>query len=157
MSYLTNEPFLVKADGKTPITLGFADNGLPLTAETFTVTEETLAEKRDMLKAFLWAEIRGWNDAIKDPTIGAKLAVETYGKDKNLKLDEQVAEANAQLELIVSDETKKNGIFTVSDTLMAEITKALGLVGITDVTAEDLFDLSLLDEVYAEHPELIVG
>ena len=33
--------------------------------------------------------------------------------------------------------------------------KALVAVGIPDLTAEDLFDLSLLKEVYAEHPELL--
>jgi ABC-type nitrate/sulfonate/bicarbonate transport system substrate-binding protein len=157
MSYLTNEPIVMKAKGKTPVTLGFADNGLALTAETFTVTEDTLANKRDMLKAFLWAEIKGWNDAIADPVAGAKMAVETYGKDKNLDLAEQTEEANAQVRLIVTADTKKNGIFTASDALLADITKALTAVGITDVTAADLFDLSLLEEVYAEHPELIVG
>ena len=33
---------------------------------------------------------------------------------------------------------------------------ALAAIGIT-ITAEELFDFSLLDEVYAENPDLIVG
>ena len=86
MAYLTNEPFLVKAKGFTPVTLAFADNGLPIVSETFVVLQETIDTQRDLLKAFLKAEIRGWTDAVKDPAGGAKLAVETYGKDQNLEL-----------------------------------------------------------------------
>ena len=67
MAYLTNEPFIVKAKGFTPVTLSFADNGLPLASETFVVTSETLESDRDKLKAFLTAEIKGWNDAVADP------------------------------------------------------------------------------------------
>ena len=157
MSYLTNEPFIVKGDGFTPVTLAFADNGLPLTAETFTVLADTITNKREMLKAFLWAEIKGWNDAVADPEGSAKLAVATYGADKNLVEAEQVLEAKAQIGLVSTAETKKNGLFTISDTLLGNIGKALAGVGIADVDVKTLFDLTLLEEVYAEHPELIVG
>ena len=84
MAFLTNEPFLVKAQGFTPVTLSFADNGLPLTSETFTVLQETIDTQRDMLKAFLVAEILGWTDAVADPAGAAALAVNTYGKDLDL-------------------------------------------------------------------------
>ena len=106
MAYLTNEPFIVKAGGFTPVTLAFADNGLPLTAETFTVLQETIDGQRDMLKAFLKAEIRGWTDAVADPAGAAKLAVETYGKDLGLDLPGQTEQATAQNELIVSPDTE---------------------------------------------------
>ncbi len=153
MAYLTNEPFIVKAGGFTPVTLAFADNGLPLTAETFTVLQETIDGQRDMLKAFLKAEIRGWTDAVADPAGAAKLAVETYGKDLGLDLPGQTEQATAQNELVVSPDTKANGLFTLTPALIGNIVGALGNIGIT-VTAEDLFDLTLLDEVYAESPEL---
>ncbi|TKV56779.1 ABC transporter substrate-binding protein [Nakamurella flava] len=154
MAYLTNEPFLVKAQGFTPVTLSFADNGLPLTAETFTVAQETIDSQRDMLKAFLTAEIRGWTDAVADPAGAAALAVNTYGKDLGLKLDEQTEQATAQNELVVSADTKANGLFTMTDTLISQIITALGEIGIT-VTADQLFDMSLLKEVYAADPSLI--
>ena len=115
MAYLTNEPFIVKASGFTPVTLAFADNGLPLTAETFTVLQETIDEQRDMLKAFLTAEIRGWTDAVADPAGAAKLAVETYGKDLGLDLAEPDRAGHAQNELVVSADTKANGLFTLTD------------------------------------------
>lgn len=156
MAYLTNEPFIVKAQGFTPVTLSFADNGLPLTAETFTVTQETIQTQRDMLKAFLKAEIRGWTDAVADPAGAAALAVNTYGKDLGLDLAGQTEQAQAQNELIVSADTKANGLFTLTAELIGQIITALGQIGIT-VTADQLFDLTLLEEVYAAEPGLITG
>lgn len=154
MAYTTNEPFLVKADGFTPVTLPFADNGLPLTSETICVRQETLDKDRDKLKAFLKAEIQGWNDAVADPEGGAKLAVETYGKTYKLKLAGQMEQLKAQNELVVTADTKKNGLFTMTDALVAETIKAVAAVGVT-ITAEELFDLSLVKEVIAENPSLI--
>ena len=49
-----------------------------------------------MLKAFLKAEIQGWNDAVADPAASAALAVDDYGKDQDLDLAEQTSEATAQ-------------------------------------------------------------
>ncbi|GAA4555722.1 ABC transporter substrate-binding protein [Pseudonocardia xishanensis] len=154
MAYTTNEPFLIKAKGFTPVTLPFATNGLPLTAETFTVLQETIESDRDKLKAFLTAEIKGWNDAVADPAGSAALAVNTYGKDLGLDIPGQTEQAQAQNELVVSADTKANGLFTLTPALQDEIIKALGEIGIT-IKAEELFDLSLLDEIYAADPSLI--
>src|SRR3954465_1746864 len=52
MSFLTNAPFVGEAAGFTPVTLAFADNGLPLTSESFVVLQETIDSERDKLKAF---------------------------------------------------------------------------------------------------------
>ena len=156
MAFLTNEPFLVKAQGFTPVTLSFADNGLPLTSETYTVLQETIDTKRDMLKAFLVAEILGWTDAVADPAGAAALAVNTYGKDLGLDLAGQTEQAIAQNELIVSADTKANGLFTLTDALQTQIIGALEEIGIT-ITAEDLFDMSMLNEIYADNPSLITG
>ena len=109
-----------------------------------------------MLKAFLVAEILGWTDAVADPAAAAALAVNTYGKDLDLDLAGQTEQAIAQNELIVSADTKANGLFTLTDELQGQIITALGEIGIT-ITAEDLFDLSMLNEVYADNPSLITG
>ncbi|MET0965849.1 MAG: ABC transporter substrate-binding protein [Nakamurella sp.] len=156
MAYTTNEPFLVKAQGFTPVVLPFADNGLPLTAETFTVLQDTIDTQRDMLKAFLIAEIRGWTDAVADPAGAAALAVNTYGKDLGLDLAGQTEQAAAQNELIVSADTKTNGLFTLTEELQTQIIGALGDIGIT-IEAGELFDLTLLNEIYEANPDLITG
>ncbi|GGF35404.1 ABC transporter substrate-binding protein [Subtercola lobariae] len=155
MSYTTNEPILAAKDGFTPVVLSFADNGLPFVAETFTVTQDTIDKQRDLLKAFLVAEIKGWTDAVNSPTQSATYAVTKYGADQDLDQTEQTSEATAQNALIVTADTNANGLFTMTDDLIAENIKSLTAMG-TAVTADQLFDMSLIKEVYAEHPELIV-
>ncbi|WP_314503065.1 ABC transporter substrate-binding protein [uncultured Microbacterium sp.] len=155
IAYLTNEAITVAASGVETTNLPFADNGLPFVAETVTVTDDSIANNRDALKAFLLAEIKGWTDAVNDPAAGAKLAVDDYGKDLDLNLDNSIAGATVQAEqLVVSDETAENGLFTISEDLQKETIKSLAGAGIT-LEAADLFDLSLLAEVYEENPDLI--
>ena len=157
MSYITNEPILAEAEGKKPVVLGFADNGLPFVAETFTVMQDTIESKRDLLKAFLKAEIQGWTDAVKDPKKSAELAANKYGKGANFGKDldtaEQEKEAAAQNELILTADVNANGLFTMTQELIDENIKSLKAMGY-DITADKLFDMSLLEEVYKENPDL---
>ena len=154
VSYLTNEPITLAAAGNEVTTFAFAENGLPLVAETFTVLQETIDKDRDKLKAYLTAEIKGWKDAIADPAGTAKLAVEKYGKDQKLTVEEQTKEAQAQNKLIVSADTEANGLFTMTDELIAQNIEALNQSGAT-ITADKIFDLSLLKEIYAADASLI--
>ena len=154
MSYTTNEPILAASAGYTPVVLAFADNGLPFVAETFTTSDDSIKTKRELLKAFLKAEIQGWTDAVKDPAKSAELAVTKYGKDLKLDQDEQTKEATAQVALIVTDDVNTNGLFTMTQDLIDENIKSLAAMG-TAITADKLFDLSLLEEVYKENPDLI--
>lgn len=155
MAYLTNESINVAATGAATTDLPFADNGLPFVAETITTTDELIASNREMLKAFLVAEIRGWTDAVNDPAEGARLAYEEYGADLDLVAENSIAGATAQAELlVVSPETAENGLFTISEDLQEATIESLANAGIT-LEASDLFDLSLLAEVYEENPELV--
>jgi ABC-type nitrate/sulfonate/bicarbonate transport system substrate-binding protein len=153
MAYITNEPILIKAKGFDVTTFLMADYGLPLVAETLTVLQDSIDKDRKKVKAFLLAEIKGWKDAVASPSTSADLAVNTFGKGNGLAVAEQLAEATAQNGLIVSSDTKTNGIFTMSDALIAENIDVLGKVG-TTIKASQLFDLSLLAEVYQENPSL---
>lgn len=153
VSYVTNEPITLAAKGFPTAHFLFADFGLPLTAETLTVRQQTIDSERDKLKAFLAAEIKGWKDAVADPAEGARLAVEVYGKDQRLDLAEQTKEATAQNDLVVSADTRSHGLLTMTDELIARNIEALTKAKI-DIEADRLFDLSILRELYAEHPEL---
>ncbi|WP_280270781.1 ABC transporter substrate-binding protein [Nocardia wallacei] len=153
VSYVTNEPITLAAKGFPTAHFLFADFGLPLTAETLTVRQQTIDSERDKLKAFLAAEIKGWKDAVADPAEGARLAVEVYGKDQRLDLAEQTKEATAQNDLVVSADTHAHGLLTMTDELIDRNIEALTKAKI-DITADRLFDLSVLRELYAERPEL---
>ncbi|MCC4908575.1 ABC transporter substrate-binding protein [Microbacterium sp. cx-59] len=153
VAYLTNEAITVEQSGVATTNLPFADNGLPFVAETFTVTDEVLESRRDELKAFLVAEIKGWQDALADPDEGARLAIEEYGADLDLDPEKTLAGMLATNALIETSETDANGLFTISDDLQTQTVASLAGAGIT-LEASDLFDLSLLAEVYEENPDL---
>lgn len=154
LGYLTNESILVASQGKPVTNLPFADNGLPFVAESVVTTDQMISEEPDKVKGFLKAEIEGWKDAVADPKAGAKLAVDVYGKDLKLEMPKEVKQAQIQASsLVTTDETKTNGLFTISDDLIAQNMDTLKAAGI-DVQAEDVFDLSLLEELYDEEPDL---
>jgi ABC-type nitrate/sulfonate/bicarbonate transport system substrate-binding protein len=153
VSYVTNEPITLAEGGFPNSNFLFADFNLPLVAETLVVRQETIDNERDKLKAFIKADIQGWYDAVADPAKSAELAVTKYGKDLGLEIGEQTKEAEAQNTLVVSDETKANGLLTMSDELIAMNIEALGKAGY-DIKPEDLFDMSIINEIYSESPDL---
>jgi ABC-type nitrate/sulfonate/bicarbonate transport system substrate-binding protein len=155
IAFTTNEVITVQQDGYTPVVIPFAGNGLSFSTNPYFVTDDTLANKRDLLKALFAAEARGWADAVRDPQQAAKYTVDIFGKDQDLKVTEQTMEAQAANALMVSADTNKNGLLTMTDSLISDTIASLKIMG-TNVTAAQLFDFSLLQEMYQEHPDLIV-
>ncbi|GAA1456678.1 ABC transporter substrate-binding protein [Williamsia maris] len=153
VAYSTNEPITLATSGFPTATLLFADHNLPLVAETLVVRQETIDNERDKLKKFLKAEVQGWNDAVADPQKSAELAATVYGKSLKLDITDQTKEATAQNELVVSADTRANGLLTMTDALIAQNIEALAKAGYT-IAAADIFDMSVLSEVYAENPDL---
>jgi ABC-type nitrate/sulfonate/bicarbonate transport system substrate-binding protein len=152
-AYITNESLTLELNGHDVVNLPLADNGLPFMAESLVTTEENIETKRDALKGFLVAMIKGWKDAVADPEESARLAVEDYGVDLGLDMQKETRQAEEQNKLVQTTETETNGLLTMSEKLMSENVEILELAGY-DLTAEQLFDTSLLEEVYAENPDL---
>ncbi|WP_182525308.1 ABC transporter substrate-binding protein [Nocardioides dongkuii] len=153
LAYVTNESITVQAQGIEVTNLPFADNGLPFVAESVITTDRMIEEEPDKVKAFLEAEIRGWQDALADPEEGARMAVEEYGKDLKLDMAKEVEQSEVQTGLIVTPDVEANGLFTITDDLIGQNMATLEAAGI-EIEAEDLFDLSLLEELLEEKPEL---
>ena len=154
LAYVTNESFVVADQGYEVTNLLFADNGLPFVTESFVVTQDSIDNNRAALKAFLKATILGWKDSIADPNGGADLALNVYGADLGLNADKEYYQSKTQNEILVqTDETAANGLFTISDAMIAQNLATLKASGYT-ITADQLFDMSLLKEVYEENPEL---
>jgi ABC-type nitrate/sulfonate/bicarbonate transport system substrate-binding protein len=154
-SFITNEPNLLKSKGIDTVSFLLNDFGYPMVSEVYVVQTKSLKDDREKIKAILVADIKGWQDSYKDPAAAPKLVVTKYGKDLGLDEAEQVLESKAQNELIITDEIKANGLFTMTDKLIDETISTLGIAGIT-ITKEKLFDLSLLAEIYQENPDLKV-
>ncbi|MGY2079588.1 ABC transporter substrate-binding protein [Modestobacter sp. SYSU DS0657] len=155
LAYLTNESITVQNAGEEVTNLPFADNGLPFVAESIITTDEMIADEPEKVKAFLEAEIRGWQDYLRDPEEGARLAVEEYGADLDLDLAKEVQQAEVQSTLIVTPDVETNGLLTISDELIEQNLATLAAADIDVTDAADLFDLSLLQELLEEKPELV--
>ncbi|MFT3854687.1 MAG: ABC transporter substrate-binding protein [Ilumatobacteraceae bacterium] len=152
-SFITNEPNLLKEQGVETYSFLLADFGYPLVSEVLVVSADSIENDRDTLKAFLRAEIRGWHDVLADPKGAAELTVNEYGKDLGLTAEEQELEVRSENELIWTEDARTHGIFTLTDELIASNIETLAKAGLT-ISAEDLFDMSLINEVYEENPEL---
>ncbi|WP_396667367.1 ABC transporter substrate-binding protein [Microbacterium sp. R86528] len=163
MAYLTNEAITVEFAGFPVTNLAYAENGLPYVAETYSVTDDYLAENADLLKAFLIAEIKGWTDTFNEPLDDTvSLVVDYYNESAaagdltfgDLDPEKVAAGLEAQALLISTDETEANGLFTISDDLQAQTLASLLASG-WELSADQLFDTTIIDEIYAENPDLM--
>lgn len=163
MAYLTNESITVEMSGYDVTNLAYADNGLPYVAETFTVTDQYLAENPELIKAFLTAEIKGWSDVFTEPTDATvEMVIEHYNESAaagdltfgDLDPDKTAAALEAEMLLISTEETEANGLFTISDDLKEQTLASLLAAG-WELSADDLFDTTIIDEIYAENPDLV--
>lgn len=163
MAYLTNEAITVEMAGYPVTNLAYAENGLPYVAETFTVTDQYLAENRDLIKAFLTAEIKGWAKTFTEPVDDTVTKVtEHYNESAaagdltfgDLDPAKVKAGIEAQAKLISTEETEANGLFTISDELKEQTLASLKASG-WELTADELFDTSIIDEIYAENADLV--
>ncbi|MFT4029446.1 MAG: ABC transporter substrate-binding protein [Protaetiibacter sp.] len=166
MAYLTNEALTVQLAGYDITNLPYADNGVPYVAETYSVTDQYLAEHEDLLKAFLIAEIKGWTHVFTESTDDSvALVTEYYNQAASDDADglEAVFGAldptktglglEAEKELISTDDTEANGLFTITDELKEQTIASLAAAG-WEVSVDELFDTTIIDEIYAENPEL---
>jgi len=166
MAYLTNEAITVELSGFPITNLAYAENGVPYVAETFTVTDQYLEENPELIKAFLIAEIKGWTQVFKQPTkTTVDLIIKFYdeaasGNSEGLEAtfgaldpDKTGVALEAQKLLISTPDTEANGLFTITDALKKQSVASLAAAG-WDVSVEDLFDTTIIDEIYAENPDL---
>ena len=162
MAYLTNEAITVQMEGYETTNLAYADNGLPYVAESYAVTDQYLAEHKDLLKAFLTAEIKGWTKTFTEPVDDTVALVTKYYNESaaagdltfgDLDPKKTAAGIEAQAKLISTDETQANGLFTISDELKKQTLASLKASG-WELDADKLFDTTIIDEIYAENPNL---
>lgn len=138
----------------TPATeMLLASAGLPMVAEVIIASTDTIKENRELLVSALTAIVKGWRDALADPTAAVSLTVDKYAADQNLTHERELQSMTIQNNLIQTTDTAVNGLLTVTPASQEETVSALRLAGI-DIDIDSLFDLSPLDEVYANNPEL---
>jgi len=114
----------------------------------YAVTSDSLndATTRKQLVAFLAGEIEGWTKSVADPSLGAKLVVDDYGKSEGYTLAGQVLAAEATNAVSISADTKAHGLLYLSPAGIANTIKTMALTGVK--ASADMFDTSLLTEAY---------
>ncbi|WP_278256878.1 ATP-binding cassette domain-containing protein [Nocardioides convexus] len=125
----------------------------------------TWPRTRSLLKDFLIAEIKGWTDVFKnsaDDTVS--LITKFYNKAASDNSDGLEATfgaldpkktglgLEAEKKLISTPDTQTNGLFTITDELKQQTVASLKAAG-WEVSADDLFDTSIIDGIYEEQPE----
>ena len=98
------------------------------------------------------AEIKGWHDNLKDPALGATLAVKKYGKDLEAHVEEQTLESKAQNKLILTADTEDERPLHHHRRAASTRTSTRSALAGIDITEDKLFDMSVINEVYDGEP-----
>jgi ABC-type nitrate/sulfonate/bicarbonate transport system substrate-binding protein len=148
LGYSFDEPNTLRAAGFPTKTMLLADFGFIGLSQAYAVREADLRDNRDALKAFFVAEIKGWRDNIADNALGTELTMK-YGADAGLNEAHQVTQNRDQTPLIA----EPGSLLTISPERAAAVAENVAVSG-SEISTDQLFDLSLLEEVYAENPDL---
>ena len=154
LAFLTNEPIQLAHVGIATVTMAFADFGLAEFSDTVTVREDALEDpaQRAMLKKIVRGTIRGWQDAIAQPEAAAKLMMDRNGAQYSLNEDVQMKALKAEIPLISTPESQKNGLLSMSEETIAANIETFGRVGVT--IRRSLFDTTLIQEIMGGHATL---
>jgi ABC-type nitrate/sulfonate/bicarbonate transport system substrate-binding protein len=156
IGFLTNYPIAVKNAGGDVVTMSFADANYAQFGDAIVVSDDALKNHRDEVKALMKSAIEGWNSALTQGTNAiADIAMEYGGAQNDLDRSLQVDSAAVLPSFMLTPDTVKNGIFTITPSLVTQATASLAAAGITADPA--MFDTSLLSELYQENPDLIPG
>ncbi|OLT07782.1 hypothetical protein BJF90_13955 [Pseudonocardia sp. CNS-004] len=148
MGFYSNEPNFLRIKGVEPYTMLLDDFGYPLMEECYIAKQSSLDDpaKRQQIVSLMQGESLGWTDALANPEAAADLAVNNYGKDLNLDMNQQIMAMKSEIDVVQTDDTKAHGLFWMSDDLIAGTVNSLKL---GDVNASpDMFTREILEEVY---------
>jgi ABC-type nitrate/sulfonate/bicarbonate transport system substrate-binding protein len=145
-SFITNEPIELKLKNFSTYTFLLADYNYPEAGNAYITTTDSLKSARNKVKAAMIGDILGWKEALTNPSEAAQLAVQ---KGQGLTMQAELLQAYAQAPLIVTTDSQAHGLFYLTPDFQSANIKTLSLGG-TTVTASQLFDMSLLDEIYQD-------
>jgi ABC-type nitrate/sulfonate/bicarbonate transport system substrate-binding protein len=148
MGFYSNEPNFLRIKGVEPYTMRLDDFGYPLMEESYIVKQSSLDDpvKRAQIVALMQGESLGWTDALANPDAAADLAVNRYGKDLGLDMNQQKMAIRSEIDLVQTDETKAHGLLWMSDGLIAGTVNSLKLGGVN--ADPSMFTRQILEEVY---------
>jgi ABC-type nitrate/sulfonate/bicarbonate transport system substrate-binding protein len=151
LSFITNEPISLGLAGFHTHTFLLADYNHAEIGNVFIATTDALKNNRAAVRACLTAEVATWRACIAKPNQAALATVKDFPPAQSLAAAQQ--QSLAQNQLMAAGDALTHGLFFVSGAAQSQNVNTLALGGIT-VTTSQLFDMTVLDEVYAGRPEL---
>ncbi len=143
LGYITSDAVTLKL-AKFPMhTFLLSQFGYHIWGDVYETTEERISKYRHELVDFLRAEREGWNKDIKDPKLGATLAIKRFGKNLGLTMKEELLQSKEQVPLMLTPETRKHGLLWMSPAGIEQNIATMRVAGIK--APRDLFDTSLLE------------
>jgi len=155
VGFVNNQVVDLRAKGFDIRTMLLADVGFPLVGQTYITTQENIDKHRDKVKAFLQAELRGWKDVLADPQHATDLTVNDYGKTLTLNPKTTLSACTAGNDLILNGQRRQQ-ILSISDETAAANIASISAGGLK-LSADQLFDLGPIHEIYQEHPEFALA
>jgi len=148
VGFSTNEAVMLAVRGVPTELLHFEDFGYSGILMVYAAHEASLADphRRAQLKAFFRGERLGWRDALRDPDLGVRLTLHTYGANLGLNPKQQALQSRATNALLARTDTRAHGFFWMSPASIERAVAELRLEGI-HAHAADLFDTTLLAEI----------
>jgi ABC-type nitrate/sulfonate/bicarbonate transport system substrate-binding protein len=141
--FSNNEPGQLKAKGIDTVVLPFSDHGYDLFSGCYFAADDTIAAHKDVLAAYLTGERQGFEANIKDPTLGTKYTMATYGASLKLDQAQQQAMSESLKDFMVNPATQSTGLLSMDPAAIQANIATLAKGGIT-VTAADLFSDEIL-------------
>jgi len=141
LDFTTNVPYTIGTLGEEANSFLIYDFGVTTFNDTIVVTEETIANKRAELVAWLRASRKGWDENNVDPTVYPPQWADTWFKGTGRSIENELFFNAAQKDLITADA----GVFSMSEEAIEKNIEALSAVGITGT--RDMFDTTLLEEI----------
>ncbi len=155
VGFINNQVVDLRHKGFDITTMLLSDVGFPLVGQTYITTQDNIDKNRTKLKAFLKAEIRGWRDVLANPQLATDLTVNEYGKTLNLDPQSTYDSCLAGNKLILNGQPRQQ-LLAISDATAATNIQSIAAGGIK-LSANQLFELGPIREVYEENPDLTLA
>ncbi len=128
--------------------------GYHVYADVYVTTTTAIKDDRPELVAFMKGELEGWTKDLANPGVGTALAVKEYEKKLGFSTAQQALENKAQKQLIVTPDTEKYGLFTMSRADIAQNLATLKFAQADGIakyyTNSDLFYGGILKQALTE-------
>jgi len=142
--FVTNEPVILRQQGYEVNIILPSDYGIDLYSNVIFTTEDTLANKPDLVEDFLRATLMGFDDAIDDPKSAAELSV---SHNAELNLDNELASMQASLPLLRPAGRSSGMMEAQAWEMTHRILLDQGVLA-APIDYEAAFDLSVLGKIY---------